>query len=109
MRAPYELPSGSTYSVISTVPNAPPQQLRAAGTNYPEDVLARYTRLPSSGLERTRTLARELTEDTNNPYDAVIAMNEYLKENYRYDLSIPPQHEEMDAVEYFLFEQERGY
>ena len=36
-------------------------------------------------------------------------MNEYLKENYPYDLSIPPQREEMDTVEYFLFEQKRGY
>jgi hypothetical protein len=109
LRAPYEIPAGSTYSVISAVPNASPQQLRAAGTTYPEDVVARYTRLPSSGLERTRTLARGLTQGTDNPYDAVIAMNDYLRENYRYDLSIPPQREEMDAVEYFLFEQKRGY
>ena len=36
-------------------------------------------------------------------------MNQYLKETYPYDLSIPPQREEMDAVEYFLFEQKRGY
>jgi hypothetical protein len=36
-------------------------------------------------------------------------MNQYLKETYPYDLSIPPQMEEMDAVEYFLFEQKRGY
>ena len=36
-------------------------------------------------------------------------MNQYLKETCPYDLSIPPQREEMDAVEYFLFEQKRGY
>jgi hypothetical protein len=29
----------------------------------------------------------------------VLRMNQYLKETYPYDLSIPPQMEEMDAVE----------
>jgi protein-glutamine gamma-glutamyltransferase len=109
LRAPYEIPAGSTYSVISQVPNAYPDQLRSASTNYPEQIVQRYTGIPPTGLERTRELARELTEDATNPYDAVMAMNEHLKETYPYDLSIAPQREEMDAVEYFLFEQRRGY
>ncbi len=109
LRAPYELPGGSTYSVISRVPNASPDQLRSAGTDYPEGVDQKYTELPPGGLLRTRELARELTEGAANPYDAVLRMNEYLKRTYPYDLSIPPQREEMDAVEYFLFGQRRGY
>ena len=108
-RAPYQIPEGSTYSVISQVPNASPRELRSANTNYPEEILERYTGIPPTGLERTRELAFELTEGTTNPYDAVMAMNEHLKESYPYDLSIAPQREEMDAVEYFLFEQRRGY
>jgi transglutaminase-like putative cysteine protease len=109
LRAPYEIPEGSTYSVISQVPNASAEQLRAAGTNYPEQITDKYLGLPSSGQERTRELARELTKDAENPYDAVVALNEHLKNNYPYDLSIPPQRENMDAVEYFLFEEKRGY
>jgi protein-glutamine gamma-glutamyltransferase len=109
LRAPYEIPAGSTYSVISQVPNTSPDQLRSAGTSYPKEIVEEYTGIPATGLDRTRALARELTEGTTNPYDAVMAMNEHLKETYPYDLSIPPQREEMDAVEYFLFEQRRGY
>ncbi len=109
LRAPYEIPAGSTYSVISQVPNVSPSQLRSAGTNYPEEIAEKYTGIPATGLERTRELARELTEGATNPYDAVMAMNQHLKETYPYDLSIPPQRQEMDAVEYFLFEQRRGY
>src|SRR5215208_3938180 len=109
LRAPYQIPEGSAYSVISSVPNASPEQLRSAGTAYPEEIADRYTQLPPTGLERTRALAGRLTEGTTNPYDAVLRMNQYLKENYPYDLSIPPQNREMDAVEYFLFEQKRGY
>ena len=109
LRAPYQIPAGATYSVISQVPNTTADQLRSAGTNYPEEIAEEYTGIPATGLERTRELARELTDGTTNPYDAVMAMNEHLKETYPYDLSIPPQREEMDAVEYFLFEQRRGY
>ncbi|CAA9488428.1 MAG: FIG001454: Transglutaminase-like enzymes, putative cysteine proteases [uncultured Rubrobacteraceae bacterium] len=109
LRAPYEIPEGSTYSVISQVPNASPDALRAAGTAYPEPVTEKYLGLPEGGQERTRELAREITKDATNPYDAVIALNEHLKNNYPYDLSIAPQREEMDAVEYFLFEEGRGY
>jgi protein-glutamine gamma-glutamyltransferase len=105
LRAPYQIPAGSTYSVISQVPNASPEQLRSAGTNYPKEIAEKYTGIPATGLDRTR----ELSEGATNPYDAVMAMNEHLKENYPYDLSIPPHREEMDAVEYFLFEQRRGY
>jgi hypothetical protein len=36
-------------------------------------------------------------------------MNGHLRKTYPYDLSIAPQREEMDAVEFFLFEQRRGY
>ena len=109
LRAPYALPEGSTYSVISQVPNASPEELRSAGTQYPRDVADRYTRLPSEGLGRTRELARELTSQTTNPYDAVATISSHLRNEYPYDLSIPPQREEMDAVEYFLFEERRGY
>ena len=109
LRAPYENPEDSTYSVISQVPNASAEQLRAAGTSYPEPITDKYLGLPASGQERTRDLARELTKDAATPYDAVLALNEHLKNNYPYDLSIPPQRESMDAVEYFLFEEGRGY
>src|SRR5215217_5353507 len=109
LRAPYQIPEGSAYSVISTVPNATPDQLRSASTAYPEEVVDKYTQLPPDGLDRTRELASRLTAGTSNPYDAVYKMNEYLKTNYPYDLSIPPQDQDMDAVEYFLFEQKRGY
>src|SRR5215217_6389977 len=109
LRAPYKIPSGSTYSVISHVPNASADQLRSAGTVYPQEIESKYTQLPPTGLDRTRALAARLTEGTKTPYDAVLKMNEYLKTTYPYDLSIPPQGEDMDAVEYFLFEQRRGY
>jgi transglutaminase-like putative cysteine protease len=109
LRAPYEIPSGTTYSVISEVPSASPAELRTSGTDYPQEIEGKYTQLPSEDLQRTRELARRLTADTDNPYDAMMAMTEHLRNNYAYDLSISPQRKKMDSVEYFLFEKKRGY
>lgn len=109
LRAPYRIPKGSTYSVISQVPDNSPEQLREASTAYPDGIAEKYTELPPEGLDRTRVLARKLTADTTNPYDAVVKMNDYLRKEYAYDLSIPPQRAKMDSVEYFLFEERRGY
>jgi transglutaminase-like putative cysteine protease len=109
LRAPYQIPEGSTYSVISEVPNSSPDQLRSASTDYPEEITSKYLDLPNDGLERTSKLADKLTADSANPYDAITKMNQHLKTKYPYDLSIPPQRQRMDAVEYFLFEEERGY
>jgi hypothetical protein len=95
--------------VVSSVPNTNPEQLRTAGTDYPDTLPEEYTDLPEEGLSRTRELAGELTEGASNPYDAVSRINEHLKEGYAYDLSIAVQQREMDAVEYFLFEERRGY
>ncbi|HZY64505.1 MAG TPA: transglutaminaseTgpA domain-containing protein [Rubrobacteraceae bacterium] len=50
LRAPYPIPEGSTYSVISQVPASTPDQLRAAGNSYPEDLVEQYTALPPTGL-----------------------------------------------------------
>ncbi len=109
LRSPNEISEGNTYSVISQVPNTSPDQLRGAGENYPREVEEQYLGLPASGQEQTRALAKELTRDATNSYDAVLALTQHLQSSYPYDLSIPPQQKNMDAVEYFLFEEQRGY
>lgn len=109
LRAPFEISSGTTYSTISQVPSATPDELRNTGGNYPPDIARKYTQLPDKGLDNTRDLARRLTQDTTNPYDSVSKMSDYLRNGYAYDLNIPPQRKNMDAVEYFLFDEQRGY
>ena len=103
---PLRLPEGAlrdprgldVVGVVSRIPNASPDQLRSAGDDYPEALTEKYTALPPTGLGRTRALARGLTEGAASPYDAVLRMNGHLREAYPYDLSIPPQRGEMDAV-----------
>jgi hypothetical protein len=66
-RAPLE--GGESYRVISAIPAADEDSLRAAGTDYPQWVKARYLQLPDSLPQRVRDLAEEITHDQTNLYD----------------------------------------
>jgi transglutaminase-like putative cysteine protease len=108
IRLPHTLKPGMVYSVTSRalVPN--PSQLRAATGTPPPFIRERYLALPHIP-ERVHTLARQVTEGQPTAYDRVLAVNRYLWATYRFDLAIPPQRGRGDAVDYFLFEQRRGY
>ncbi len=110
LRSPFGLTSDTVYSVISDVPVYPADTLR----NYPRatdaPASAADTELPASpGLDEVERLARQVTSPYSNRYDQVNAIEQYLKRNYRYNLDVPPQTQDMDAVAYFLFQQKEGY
>jgi len=110
LRSPFELTEGTVYSVITEQPSYSGKTLR----NYPRtgDLPAgnEYTNLPGSEemLDVAR-LSQEVTRDYSTRYDKVLAIEGYLKQNYSYDLDVPPQTKDEDAVAYFLFEEKRGY
>ncbi len=109
VRLPFALERGMIYTVVSRPLEATPEQLRRAGTAYPPFILERYLQLPPTLPPRVAALARRITEGAATPYDAVAAVNRYLWREYRYDLTIGPQRRPGDAVDYFLFEERRGY
>ncbi|MBI2918519.1 MAG: transglutaminase domain-containing protein [Chloroflexi bacterium] len=99
---------GQDYVVTSLVSTATPEDLRQAGTDYPTWVTDRYLQLPSSLPKRVRDLAVQLGRSENNPYDKAQAIIDYLhKIPYTQDIQPPPFNH--DAVDFFLFEQRRGY
>lgn len=59
--------------------------------------------------ERVINLAKAITADCSNDYEKVIAIEEYLKNNYEYTLSPSRVPEGKDFVDWFLFEDKRGY
>jgi len=109
VRLPFTLDRGMIYTVVSRPQEPSLDQLRQAGTAYPPFILERYLQLPPTLPPRVAALAREITTDSANPYEAVAAVNRYLWTQYRYDLTIGPQRRPGDAVDYFLFEERRGY
>ncbi|ESP87285.1 DUF3488 and transglutaminase-like domain-containing protein [Candidatus Halobonum tyrrellensis] len=98
-----------TYTVVSAVPNATAADLRRAGTDYPDEVASRYTQLPGSTPDRVANRTNGVLDEAgvNNPYDAAVAVEEYLEANNSYSLDVAqPGSNVADA---FLFEMESGY
>jgi transglutaminase-like putative cysteine protease len=99
---------GTTYRAESLVPALGENQLRAAGSNYPEWVRARYLHLPDDVPVRVLILARDLTATAPTPYDRARVIEGYLRA-FPYTLDLPPPPPNRDTVDYFLFDLKRGY
>ncbi|MDI6773192.1 MAG: transglutaminaseTgpA domain-containing protein, partial [bacterium] len=102
------LKPGTVYSVVSRALIPDPGRLRGVQGEVPADLRERYLALPPIP-ERVRDLALRLVADQPTVYDRVTSVNRHLWAEYRYDLTIPPQRRSGDAVDYFLFEEKRGY
>ncbi|MCU0496077.1 MAG: transglutaminaseTgpA domain-containing protein [Anaerolineae bacterium] len=96
------------YSVVSTRVDHDPDALRSASRAYPDAIRETYLQLPDTITQRTHDLAQSLTQDQSNDYDRVIAIRDHLLTQYPYDFFPPPQAPETDAVDQFLFVDQRG-
>ena len=99
---------GEPYRLTSRVSLASPEELRAAGTEYPTWVLLRYTQLPGDFPQSVRDLAAGITTSAVSPYGRAKAIESHLRA-MNYDLEIDPPPFGADGVEHFLFTMERGY
>lgn len=100
---------GKSYTVVSEVSRAMPDQLRSAGalTAYPRDVISRYTQLPEMPY-RVEALTLELTRGQSTVYDKAKAVESYLH-TLKYTTQVTPPPADRDAVDYFLFDLKEGY
>jgi len=97
------------YRVVSWVPQVEAGALRTAPARLiPADVLAAYTQLPEQLPQRVRELAVRTAEGAQSHYDLAIAVQNYLRLSYVYDLDVPPAAAGQDAVDNFLFEARAG-
>jgi len=106
--APLTLTPGLIYTVISEVSDASPDMLRRVMGYYPKGLKERYLRLPEMSPE-VEGLARRITADKTNDYDRVAALDDYLRDNFTYDINCPRQGNDENTVEFFLFKQKGGY
>lgn len=105
------LRSNDRYTAVSSISVATADQLRSAGTNYPEWVTNAYLQGGNRVSLQTRSLAEQIVSfgGVSNPYDQAKAIEQWLRVNIIYDenISSPPQN--IDPVDWFLFETRRGY
>ncbi len=112
LRSPYQLTAGTVYSVVVERPLYDTGLLRRLSFPLRPDEESRYLQLPPDqhgDLRKVRELAEEVTAPYDDRYDKAAAIERYLQQNYRYDLDVPPQQRDMDAVAYFLFQERAGY
>jgi transglutaminase-like putative cysteine protease len=104
------LSRGETYTVTSLMSIATADDLRAAGTNYPNWVANPNLHVgePSG---RTIALAQQIISDANatTAYDKTKAVEAWLRANITYNDSISAPPPDADPVEWVLFEKREGY
>ncbi|MGO1469392.1 MAG: transglutaminase-like domain-containing protein [Tissierella sp.] len=67
--------------------------------NLPEDVIT----------NRTKELTYSLVEDMDSDYEKAIIIQDYLRNNYKYNLDVKKLPSNTDFVDHFLFEEKEGY
>ena len=93
--------------VIRFSPVVDPAKARAASQEYPEELAATYLQLPTLDL-RIPELAHRITASADNPYDKSLALEAYLRRNFRYTLNLRGSSGK-DPLAHFLFESHAGH
>jgi len=100
--------NGLTYQVESALPQLTSTELGTAPPVLPQSIIDRYLALPDGFPTTVARLANQVTAAATTPYAKAKALQDYLRNNYRYDLNVPPGHGD-DALQRFLFVTKRGY
>lgn len=79
-------PSASTYDIRTHCYAPDPDQLEAAGTDYPVSIEQRYATLPDDVPGEVRTLSDDIAGDAETPLAATAAIEAWLAENTTYSL-----------------------
>jgi transglutaminase-like putative cysteine protease len=108
--ADISLASGDQYKTRSMMIDPSIEELRAAGTEYPNWVLERYLQIPEEISPQLKELALEITTSQQTPFDKAQAITAYLREEIEYSATIeeaPPN--TLDPVLWVLFEHKKGF
>ena len=99
--------AGESYQVVSAVIDPTAQELNDASTDYPDAIVERYTQLPSSTPDRVGEQTAELVSAADTPYEAARLIEQWLRTNKEYSLSV--ERPDGNIADSFLFEMEAGY
>ncbi|SHJ02561.1 transglutaminase family protein [Lutispora thermophila] len=101
--------NGTSYRINIKIPLYSKHMLRNAKPDIDDNLQKLYLRLPSTISERTKRLVNDLTVAKTDAYDKAIAIQNYLRSNYKYTLEPQSIPEGKEFVDYFLFEGKEGY
>lgn len=97
------------YRTTGLTSVASPDQLAAAGTEYPVWVTDRYLQTGDTITDRTVQLTEEIVAGESNPYGQAILIEQWLRTNITYDDTVDAPPGNQDLVDYVLFDYRNGY
>lgn len=111
IRAQESLRQDSKYRAVSSVSVATAYELRAAGIDYPDWVRNIYLQGGQNVSGDVRALTQQIIAASGavTPYDKAKAIEQWLRITIPYDENIPAPPINQDAVDWFLFDIQRGY
>ncbi|MXV61413.1 DUF4129 domain-containing protein [Natronorubrum sp. JWXQ-INN-674] len=100
---------GDSYAVESAVVDPEPNELRTAGTDYPDPLIENfdYLQTPEGTSNEFEERTAEITADADNPYDTAVAIESHLRSSKGYSLDV--DRPDGNVAEEFLFEMDEGY
>lgn len=105
----------NSYKVTYEVPEFSIENLKSVKTNEGHETspyfMTKYTQLPESLPQRVKDLAVNLTNDKDNRYDKVLAIENYFTDNsFVYEtMNVLYPAKNQDYVDQFLFNTKSGY
>lgn len=108
LRATATVQPDQLYTAAALESEATAEALAAATGPIPPAVAQPFLQLPSDLPGRIKQLAQEQTADKTTPYDKATALEAYLR-TFPFDTETPPPPPGVDGVDWYLFDQRRGY
>ncbi|HEX4490631.1 MAG TPA: DUF3488 and transglutaminase-like domain-containing protein [Acidimicrobiia bacterium] len=103
------LGQGSSYRVVSRVPDATAATLRASDAqSVPSSIADLYAQSPIA-THRVRLLAERITRDAPTTFDKVRALESWMGAHLQYSLNAPVAKPNVDVVDDFLFKVRKGW
>lgn len=102
-----QVSDGLIYSVTSQIPRFTGETLRQLAAESSQIADGRYLDLPDDYSPLARQTAEQLTAGMTSPYDKALALQDYFRDNFTYDIDVAKGHD-IARLEDFLTVQ-RGY
>ena len=101
------VPVGTSYGGASVLAPQDPTVLRASEGEIPDEIRDQYTQLPAETPDRVGERTTAIVGDADTTYDAVTAVEQWLRAEKDYSLQADTRSETI--ADTFIFEMEAGY
>jgi transglutaminase-like putative cysteine protease len=101
-------PRPKFYYVHSKVPMLNEVDFTGNSKSYKAE-MREYLQLPDEMSPKIKALTEEVTDGYSNSYEKIKGIETYLRKTYPYALYVRDVPEHKDFVEFFLYEEKKGY